>query len=84
MRNFPIFNANTKDWAESLVQVGDQNFQEMRAQKQQKKEVYLPQVVSTADLPSPVLGGVIYVSSADRVAKSNGLTWTFDDGTSVA
>ena len=83
MRNFPIFNANTKDWAESLVQVGDQNFQEMRAQKQQKKEVYFPQVVSTTNLPSPVLGGVIYVSSSDQLAKSNGTGWTYDSGTSV-
>jgi hypothetical protein len=84
MKNFPIYSGQIEKWAESLVQVGDQNFTQVNAQKQQKKEVYIPKIVSVTDLPSPVLGGVVYVSSTDRLAKSNGLTWTFDDGTSVA
>ena len=84
MRNFPIYNENTKAWAESLIQVGEQNFSQVEAQKQQKKEVYFPQVVSTTNLPSPVLGGLIYVSSSDQLAKSNGTGWTYDSGTSVA
>ena len=84
MRNFPIYNENTKAWAESLIQVGDQNFSQIEAQKQQKKEVYIPKAVSVTNLPSPVLGGIIYVSSTDRLAKSNGSSWTYDDTTSVA
>lgn len=84
MRNFPIYSGQIEKWAESLVQVGDQNFSQVNTQKQQKKEVYIPMIVSVDDLPSPVLGGVIYVSAADKLAKSNGTGWTYDDGTSVA
>lgn len=83
MRVFPIYSEDIKRWADSLVQVGDQNFDEVRATKQQKGEVFILKVVSVSSLPSPVAGGMILVSSTNSIAKSDGNGWTYVGGTSV-